>query len=475
MFGLDKNNGLKFSIVETLETAGQAVTSTALHDQLGFSTLTVLTACKELQDDFTRIYPHGEVHINIEKNGIELERHDSSLQFFFDDLLSSDASYTIIRELFVNRKIPTDELGVSQALSQSTLRRKIGDVNKIFEDYNLHISVSNITSLTGNEGDIRYMFYAFLSGIHKQFSRVPWIDNKDYYLKIAHDILEYLSLESYTYNTDSTAFWVYIQLIARDYAETPLLTEEQELLLEDFNFPDKPDFLEDWTEDEWNFFFVSIYTSGKYDISLLYPKSFEDRFETVADYWIKCFEEAFMSLTRRGKKKATQKVYQQILTSQFYSLNGDMISMLNVFDIDTFAGYYPSYAGLFENFWETYSETTDYKPITTPYFKVMSLLLAVTICPIRSILPEIDIFLFSNQNHLTQTYLKQRLSHLLSNNFNIVFLDNPMNVDIILSAVPVPRDFKNFNTTTLLIRVPFKQNDLDELIAVANKIATKAE
>lgn len=469
MFGLDRGNALKINIVETLEAAGEIVSASTLHELLSFSNLTILSTAKELQDDLVRIYPQGEVRLVIDKNGLLLQRHGSSLQYFFANVFSADSSYTIIRDLFLRRKIITDELGSAHGLSPSTLRRKIADINLIFKGYNLHISVSKFTTLNGSENDIRLMFFTFLSAIHKQFSRVPWIEGKEVFLKQAHDILEYLSLPSYSYNSDITAFWLYIQAMADELADSTL-DAKQFALLDDFNIPEKPDFLADWTQTSWYFFYLSLYVSGKYDISLLYPESFEHHYETTAAHWIEVFEANFTSLNRRKKKKATQKIYQQVLTSLFFTVNGDMTAMVKTFDYAQFAEEQPTYAKLFDTFWSEYTTTADNQSIVSPYYKTMSVLLALTVCPITEMLPEVDIYFLSNQNHLTETYLKQQFIQLLQNDFNIVFSSNPINADIILSPSPVPDDFEHYNKPSLLIRIPFRKSDLDEFTIVAKRL-----
>ena len=475
MFGLDRNNALKLNIIESLENAGQVVSASTLHTMLNFSNLTILTTARDLQNDLKSIYPNGEVRLIIDKMGLLLERHGSSLQYFFAKVFSADSSYTIIRDLFLRRKILTEELSALHGLSPSTLRRKTADINTIFVDYDLHISVAKYTTISGNEKDIRFMFFTFLSAIHKQFSRIPWIEDKEHYIKRAHDILEYLSLPSYSYNSDFTAFWVYIQEVTGELTNGEALDPEQFAFLDPFQLPEKPEFLEEWDEISWQFFFIGLYTSGKYDITIRYPEIFETQYYSIAQQWISTFETVFPSLTRRGKKRATQKIYQQILNSHFFTINGDLTTMTRTFSYDTFVDAQPNYANYFATFWDKFTESTDYKPITSPFYRSMSVLLALTICPLNDILPEIDIYFLSNQNHLTENYLKQQFSQLLGNTFNIVFSSNPMNADIILSPSPTPRDFRNYNKEAMLIRVPFMKSDIDEFVAVANRLIGTTE
>ncbi|WP_373134979.1 helix-turn-helix domain-containing protein [Enterococcus durans] len=208
------------------------------------------------------IYPNGEAYLIISPNlGIQLFRRSSSLQYLYDDFYSSDLFYEIIEQLIQQRQFSTNEFCDKYGVSVSKLKRKIKEINKLVNHYQMHISVSAKVTIKAEEAQLRMFSYAFLYGIHRQFSRIDWIKNKKFIWELSRKILTHLAVSPSEQSLELLSIWLYVQLNAMEQESRLTFTLRQTLLLKTLSIPEKPAFLSEWHQTDWQLLIAFIQTS----------------------------------------------------------------------------------------------------------------------------------------------------------------------------------------------------------------------
>ena len=467
MFGLDKKTILKRNIVDILDMELQPVSSRELRQKIGEgSSALILDTCKEIQETFSNVYPDGRVKLLIEKNGITLLRTNSSLQYFFESLFSQDLSYQIIKTLIVHRIFHADDFCFQNGVSLSTLRRKIQMINQSLLNYRIHITVSNRTSFVGAEIDIRNMTNLFLLGIHRQFSRIPWVANKSFTLDLAKDILEKLAIPHFDIQVEELAIWLFCINLSRSHNQELQLDEYQASILETMEFPEQPESLFSWSQLDWHFLYVVICTSDMYEVPITIQTFENTRLEAfyhkISDGWLETFEEYFKILDESEQECAKQKIYQQFMQGVFVPQIDDLFTLTNSFNMNTFKKLFPCYATVFADFWASFLEKTNLNKVGNDYFRHKSLLLCLSICSTEEILPELKLFLYSDRDQLYNHYLKNRVKSILRSDYKIDFVENATDARFILSTVPIGHEKFDLQKV-LLIKSPIRDADIREI------------
>ena len=467
MFGLDKKTILKRNIVDILDMELQPVSSRELRQKIGEgSSALILDTCKEIQETFSNVYPDGRVKLLIEKNGITLLRTNSSLQYFFESLFSQDLSYQIIKTLIVHRIFHTDDFCFQNGVSLSTLRRKIQMINQSLLNYRIHITVSNRTSFVGAEIDIRNMTNLFLLGIHRQFSRIPWVANKSFTLDLAKDILEKLAIPHFDIQVEELAIWLFCINLSRSHNQELQLDEYQASILETLEFPEQPESLFSWSQLDWHFLYVVIYTSDMYEVPITIQTFENTRLEAfyhkISDGWLETFEEYFKILDESKQECVKQKIYQQFMQGVFVPQIDDLFTLTNSFNMNTFKKLFPCYATVFADFWVSFLEKTNLNKVGNGYFRHKSLLLCLSICSTEEVLPGLKLFLYSDRDQLYNHYLKNRVKSILRSDYKIDFVENATDAHFILSTVPIGHEKFDLKKV-LLIKSPIRDADIREI------------
>lgn len=468
MFGLDKKTILKKNIIDILDAQVEPLVSKELCWKLGMgSSALVLENCKEIQTTLSKVYSDGRVKILIEKNGISLIRHNSSLQFFFEQLYSQDLSYQIIKTLIVNREFNTNEFCIKSGVSLSTLRRKIRAINQSFLAYDVRITVSNRVNIVGTEIDIRNVTMLFLSGIHRQFSRIPWVNNKSIIKELAKDIFEYLGMHPSDIQMEQLSIIILSMNLSRSLNREISLNEDQKKIISTLNIKRKPEFLLRVSQIDWEFLYLNIYISDYFD-AFMELESFGDKTldglcQVLTDQWIETFEEYFKVLDVEMRIMTAQVIRQQFVKNYFVPQMGDFFTLTNSFDIKIFRKTFPEYSLIFEKFWSTYLKKIKIRDIEKNLFCYKSLLLCLYFCGTEEVLLEKKIFLYSDQGKLYNHYLEQRVKSSLKSKFRVVFVNEPTDASLILSTVPISQE--KFETKRLvLIKSPIRNADILEIL-----------
>lgn len=219
IFGLDKNTLLKRKIIDVLDQQSQPLTYKELVEIVQTSSVgTLQIICKELAELMEKLYPDQSCSIVIqkEKHGttLNLMRSSDNLQLFYDHLYMSDLAYEILQTLLMKRKTSTIMFCMNQGLSESSLKRKVKDINLEICDFGIRITCAKQLSLKGPETKIRAFHYIFLRSMHRQFFTVPRIQNLATDYQLALDIADYLDVSDDLPLVERFAYWVFITQLA---------------------------------------------------------------------------------------------------------------------------------------------------------------------------------------------------------------------------------------------------------------------
>ncbi len=471
MFNLDKKTLMKRDIVEMLDVENRPIVSKMIQKKLQYGGLTtILNLCNELAEEMAEIYPDKRVHIEISKNGINLVRQGSSLQYFYDALFSKDLSYVIFKELICHRRTSTINFCMENGISESTLKRKVMGINHVLGPYHVKIQVSKYLTFLGNEADIRIVSYIFLLGVHRQFSQIPWLANKESILSMAKAILTYLKISVTEIRVEILALWIYVNTISSAMIGKCTMSQKQKEILSAMELLEKPAFLKLWKINDWKLTQAVIYSSEIFDFSLPYGSFKDKQMNTLFSYtckcWVRCFEANFIPLKENQKKLIAEKIFLQFVRQSF-SLNVDELinDEVRQFDFEQFTHAYPNYYNHFRRFWASFRQAIDGDYVLSERGELYNLLMCILLCPFEKILPNIHVYLYSDLSILYENFIKERIRIMTIGTCNVRFQKEPQDAEIIITTVPYPfsRKIKTKQQKILLIRPFFQARDLEEL------------
>ena len=469
MYGLEAHTSLKFRIIELLDKTAMPLTSLEIQKAIGLaSQTTILNCCHEIQEMISQIYSEEAVSLLISpKYGIQLIRNSSSLQYLYDAFYSSDLLCEIAEKLIQKRQFSTNDFCEEHGVSVSKLKRKVKEANKLLADYQIHVSVSSQVTIKADEIQIRMFSYGFLYGVHRQFSQISWIDNKPEILTLAAKILGYLHLEVTEQKIELLAISLYVQSVGIRLGKPVSFQRTQNMILTSLAIPEKPPFLPDWTEKDWQLLmtFIQSYEPFGFTKNLKpFPEEYEHRFMRISTSWITSFEQFFLPLSPEKKLLAQELQRRELVSRNFFKMNE------NFFHIQDFTiGFkenYPSYFNRFATFWDQFMQQHELEIPQEHLLFQNHLLICLYLCPIESILPELKINLQSDLNFLLTHHLKEQIVISLKQTHQVQFVDSKEQAQLVISTTP-QKIILTPPQQSLLVRLPFTYQDG----AVLQKIA----
>ncbi len=469
MYGLDTNTQLKIKIVHLLDETNLPLTSLEIQKKLGFgSQVTILNCCHEIKEQMELIYSNGEAYLIISPNlGIQLFRRSSSLQYLYDDFYSSDLFYEIIEQLIQQRQFSTNEFCDKYGVSVSKLKRKIKEINKLVNHYQMHISVSAKVTIKAEEAQLRMFSYAFLYGIHRQFSRIDWIKNKKFIWELSRKILTYLAVSPSEQSLELLSIWLYVQLNAMEQESRLTFTLRQTLLLKTLSIPEKPAFLSEWHQTDWQLLIAFIQTSdifGYEEDFQPFPPELSGWFDQLTNDWFHLFERYFTPLDEEEKRLAVRLHRYEFISLNFFKIDENFFHQQEL--ILAVQNEKPTYYHQFNALFDTYTQKYNYRVPENSFRFQNQLLICLALCPFDKLRPRLAINLQSDLNYLLTNYLKQQVILNLKNSYFVTFVPQSKQADLVISTTPQKMKL-NKKQKFLLVRVPFTEQDIKSLRLIA--------
>jgi hypothetical protein len=471
MYGISSTAWLKQNILFALEEEIQFISSRELTQIVGdYSQSTIKKICRELQEEIEQTYPTDVSTLIIDqRNGIKLTRQACiNYQKLLATIFSDELGYELLQQLLLKRSISTLTFCNSHYISESQLRRKIKEINSSLKKHNIHVTLSNEITISGEEYKLRSFFFVFLFTIHRQFSFISWAENKETINQLSEQIASYLAIDSSSRTIEMLSLWVFIINSAMKYDWQLMYDEHEKQILESFAIPKRPAFLTDWKDEDWQLLVMAIYSSDIIDFHLQVNLASLEKVLPLkdAEIWIELFEEKFLPLTDIQQEFIYKKFVKQLLANYFFEPDENSLNNFTTRYSDELKTLYPILFDKYDSLWQEFIQKTSES--TYEYFRIESLLLCFYLVPKKIFFPRIKIFIRSDLTFLYTKHIEFRVSTRFCDQYFIEFTTDIHQADIILSTTSLNElddyvtNFKNL-VPIILINSKISENDFSKI------------
>lgn len=464
MFGFDAKLWTIKEIVLILEEQEDFIPSQQIASLFGHSsTSQVLKLCEELDGYIKECYPNQEFKLIINKHyGIKLVTPPScNAAYLLDYISMQDLTCLIYQVILFDRGTSTDEFCQKNFISTSTLKRRIKKINYYINNYGLHITFSQqYFKLSGDELTIRSFSFVMLFIIHRQLSKVPWIENKQDYLDLSQQIADYLSLPFLSIQHEIFGLLLFIFENAHQKKFIFPYQAQDFPYMEKIDFPKKPVFLSHWSEDDWQLLLLQSYSTNlvnfnfPLDLSMVQSKTVNQ----VTHDWQLAFEEAFVPLDTEQKAFLYDSIEKKFFSDYFFIADDTLTAVFYPVNFEQFREKNPIYMHQFDQFWETFSiAQPDW---TDSYFKMQSLLLCRYFLPLRKVLPKVKVYVDSDLTILSLNRMKDQLILYFANKYRISIAPTNKEADLIITTTEPQKEEILPNQEVVMTRIQLAKRDL---------------
>ncbi|GGI64912.1 helix-turn-helix domain-containing protein [Enterococcus alcedinis] len=440
--GLDRDFLLKSHLLQVLDNAHDFLTTSEIAKQIPqFSIDVIQQTCRMLKEDLHVFFPEPACEFIISKrSGIRLIRRNVTLKQLINHYAQQDLSFILIQKLFLHREIVSIDFYEEHHISESTLRRKVRSINATINNYDIHITFAQKIKLTGSEFAIRSFYFSFLFLLYRQLSSLPLLDEQGFFESRSLKILDYLetSLTLREFDIFALVYYTYEQGV---YAGIPLqLSEKEKYLFQQFHFPPKPPFLNNWSLIEWQFFLLFLYSSEllhyNFKVSLK-----DSAFNEVLDdstNWVHAFQQTFHPLTVRQQQAVFHSISKYITLSHFVFMRDEIFFLFRIVNYSHLEQAAPNYYKRFLVFWKTFCQKSPH--LDTNLFRLKSFTLMTYFSPLVAPLAPVTIAIYSEFAGFLSKYLSDRLTIHFQAFYQLTFVDSFLDADLIISTTPLHPD-----------------------------------
>ncbi|MHC5267705.1 helix-turn-helix domain-containing protein [Enterococcus sp. LJL98] len=476
LFGLDRDFLLKNQLLQLLDNASGYLTSNELASLIsGISNDTILQTCRTIREDLKALHSADDCELIIHPNlGVRFIRNTLPLKTIIDFYATQELAYTLIQKLFHYREIISYEFYEEQHISESTLRRKIKTINHSLNKYHIHITFAQKIKLVGSEIAIRSFYFYFLFLIYRQLPVVPGIENQGFFELRTKKIQAHLEL-GLTIDEQNVFSLIYYTHEHGVHSGSPLKpTEEDRKLFNQFDFPAKPTFLNNWSLDDWYFFLLFSMATNLFqaDFGIDSRNMIKPLFNFEVKTWIQIFQMPFQQLTSLEKEMAYQNISRALILSHFISLDDDFFKLFRIIQFEDFQQHNPYFYHKFTQFWEDFRSKIP--TLDTSAFKFTSLMLAVHFVPLDTRLYSLEIATYSEISSLFAKYLFDRVNIHFKSKYDLRFIDDFAQADLIVSTCPLAQE-NDDHSLTVIIDPLLNQNDLLRIEAKIQQLIQEQE
>lgn len=461
LFGLEKDFLLKNQLLQLLDNSSDYITFTEIACHLKYYSVELLQqTCRKIQQDFLKNYSAKQCELVIHPHfGVRLFRKSISLKELVDYYADQELSCILLQELFRYRELIASDFYENQHVSESTLRRKIKRINQSLAHYNLRITFAYKIKLTGSELAIRSFYFYFLFLFYRQLPAVPGIAEQVFFESKAIKIQNHLGL-TLSLKELGVFSLIYYAHEHGVHSGTPLrLTEKENELFHQFDFPPKPNFLNNWSFNDWQFFLLFTMATDlfeqDFDIAtrdVLVPLFV---FESLA--WGQAFKMAFGQLTGEEQALVHEAIQKSLVLSYFISIDDEFFRLFQVINFETFQQQNPLFYQRFEQFWNDFRFKVP--ALDSSSFKFTSLMLASYFSPLDTQLYSVKIAVYSEVSSHFSYYLANRLTSQFKTKYDFVFITDFQQADLIITTFKLPAE-ECYETPQIIIDPLLTSNDL---------------
>lgn len=455
MFGFPDNVIKKIRMLHYLDEQASYTQSSLIAEQLDIQNQTVLKYCREINENLKQLTIDGEMIIDTStRYGIRLIRTKVNFDPIVGVLLQKELPYAIFKQLIQSRDFLAETFCKENQVSLSKLRRTVARMNDFIHQFNLHISVSHMVKITGEEERIRTLFFLFACYLPiNQLDMIPK-ESKLESQRSAWLIVEELKLEPNNLTIELLAIWYFINQFAIEY-DFELSYTKQEV-----HCP-PPLKLKSWNERNW-YFFVCILVSFEI-ISL--PELSLGLSET-GSIWIRIFEKYFRPLTPYEKNSIHQQFNQMEGVRKLHFFQPDVYEILQPWRLERQLKNTP-FEERFEAFWTEFHRVSSQKD---ELVHKKSFLLCYNFTSIEQTLPNIQLFIYSSLPETHRQFIQLKIQQRFLGRFNLEFVKESIEADLVIMTEYMNRENVDLNQTVVMVNAILSMTDLKELEQVMKTI-----
>ncbi len=471
LFGLDKDFIIKNQLLQVLDNSVTYLTTAELANH--FSKIgqdTIQQACRTLKSDIEHLFDEEECRLFIsQRHGIKLFCTKESFKKLLNYYAQKELSFILLQDLFLYRELTSFDFLEENHISESTLRRKIKNINRSLNKYQLHITYAKKIRIIGTEIAIRSFYFSFLFLTYRQLSAPVFIINREYFEAKAKKIQTYLNLSLDLKEIDIFNL-VYYTHEHGVLTQIPLrLSDEQKKLFSQFDMPSKPTFLNNWSLDDWQFFLLFLMSSNLFeeDFSVKICNRFLLSDQKEAQTWIQLYSLHFKSLTSKEKELVQQTIAKSLLFQSFILIEDELFQLFEIIDFNHFNQLFPHYFDFFHAFWEDFRYQVPI--LNCNFFRLTSLMLSVYLSPPDLRLHPMTISISSEFSPLFKNFLQEQLRLQFKTKYNFTFTKIPTEADLIIATSLLSTN-ELTQLTHVIIEPSLTQNDVKRIDEQIQKI-----
>lgn len=422
---------MKLDMLHILENQTDFISTNQLQSILGYSNMyLVKKTLRELKEEMQYFYDKEDVILIIsQRNGVRLLHTIDNLHPFIIDFLNNDIAIQLLITILFEREVVTETFCETFYISESSLRRKVKEINQHLDFYELKITLSRKMHLVGPENKIRLLTFALLFFIYRTSEDTQWGDQ---YMENGHLVKQleiYLDIHNSAIQRDILFFVVLSYTISIEKGE-PYQPEKSEIFyFDNFDFPDKPDFLFHWSLYDWKLFTMSIYSTALHS-KLLEPSQVKNLFpKNKLVRWKQLFALNFRELTTKESLLVEESLAKQFLTRSFFIIDNDLFDSFHIVDYEKMEQIFPIFVAKFEYFWQTF--IAEFPESNFHYIKNVNFLFCLHLMPVESFFMEIRIYIYDIPD-VIKTYIQLQILNRFGSKFKLIFVDEQMEADLIL-------------------------------------------
>ena len=474
-FGFSNTTNLKFDILAILDREQVPISSHELVRRLGYSNVeTVKQILRELQKDIQNTYKPEEFNLTISRRlGVYLTRSYVGIQQLFDYLITKELAYTIYKETMFHPEVQSAKFIENNYTTESSIRRKIKEMNSYISNYRVSISFGTVMKLNGSEYSKRYLTFVFMFIIHRRITAIPWIENAMEYIELARNISEELGFGFRRSQLEFFALWIYITDCALKNNKKLELPAYLVSVTERINFPACPSLLEHWSALDWNFIMLAMYTYDLYRFDVTsFIETEEAECVTITEQWIEAFELQLAELTKEQKQLVRETATKGYVQEKMFKFDDNLAANWPIIRWSIIKEEYPVYYRKFAKFWDKYCELNPTETLTNKYARAYSFFLCNVLYPLENNYETIKLYIFSDVNKLYVAHLQERIRLYFKGKYIIEFMDTKEDADLVIgSTLYTQKEVYAQKYIQTVLYLP--QVDLEKIAIVIEEIIQK--
>lgn len=392
--------------------------------------------CRELEEDIRECYPNEEFQLIISQvHGFRLERKEGDLQLLINQYHYSELSYHLLTDLFFESPIKVQTFCKKRFVSEATARRKVQQVNKNLEPFEIRISMGKQLTLVGVEENIRA--YYFLTNFLTYQSVLNLPIEEEYQKNLIAEVSTFIEQfsPSYTnFQVEMIALLFGTQSYRIKQGNTLLNKPAAIEQLNDHFFIDKPTTLSHWSVPDWEFFLFILYLFNLYTpTEEAYRSSLLPNFELELNSWTDSFGFFFKKRMEKLPNNASKDLIRLFHYSFIYPKDVYLFHLFPLLSIKELTKRYPLHMKRFEHFFTAFIYT--YPQFDTLHFKTNSLLLTLALSSKDQRKETVYLYLECPLSDAYVEHLKTSIIERVQAKYHVNFVEHESFADLTISTM----------------------------------------